>query len=456
MAIIFKPRKSTLAGAVPTTSQLQDGEMAVNTTDKKIFIRVGAAIVEMFKALTKADVGLSNVDNTSDMAKPVSTATATALAAKANATHNHSISNVTGLQTALDGKQAAGSYAAASHTHTIANVSNLQDALDGKANSNNASFTNAVNIGGAVDLSVQLNPTGGRSIRFAATATPNCGVWDATNSTWLFRIDANNNAHVAGDLNAKFLIVEGPAPGSQQSHLAFRRGGSTNWQFGTEADGSMSIWSYDNAGGYTGNPVTIYRGENQSVQFGIRGGLRVEGGEVIIRHSSPTIQCYDTDNGNTSWIHYNDGNHGFLSHNVYSWCAFRDSSDNWNCTGNIIAYASDARLKTNFRRIDDPLLKLSMIDGLLFDWDTEACEAAGFTPQRQTEHGFRAQDIQQILPDIVVPAPFNKDYLTVMYDRMTPFLVAVDKAQQSLIEDQANRIRDLEDRLARIEKALGV
>ncbi len=129
MAIIFKPRKSTLAGAVPTTSQLQDGELAVNTTDKKIFIRVGAAIVEMFKNLTKADVGLSNVDNTSDANKPVSTATATALAAKANTTHNHSISNVTGLQTALDGKQAAGSYAPASHTHTIANVSGLQDAL---------------------------------------------------------------------------------------------------------------------------------------------------------------------------------------------------------------------------------------------------------------------------------------------------------------------------------------
>jgi hypothetical protein len=50
----------------------------------------------------------------------------------AAASHTHSIANVTGLQTALDGKQAAGSYAAASHTHTIANVTGLQTALDGK------------------------------------------------------------------------------------------------------------------------------------------------------------------------------------------------------------------------------------------------------------------------------------------------------------------------------------
>src|SRR5690606_37344701 len=31
--------------------------------------------------------------------------------------HNHPISDVTGLQNALDGKQASGSYAAASHDH---------------------------------------------------------------------------------------------------------------------------------------------------------------------------------------------------------------------------------------------------------------------------------------------------------------------------------------------------
>jgi len=54
------------------------------------------------------------------------------LAGKANTSHTHTVANVTGLQTALDGKQAAGSYAAASHTHAIADVTGLQTALDGK------------------------------------------------------------------------------------------------------------------------------------------------------------------------------------------------------------------------------------------------------------------------------------------------------------------------------------
>ena len=50
----------------------------------------------------------------------------------ASLSHTHSIENVTGLQTALDGKQASGSYAALSHNHSVAEVTGLQTALDGK------------------------------------------------------------------------------------------------------------------------------------------------------------------------------------------------------------------------------------------------------------------------------------------------------------------------------------
>lgn len=63
-----------------------------------------------------------------------STANATDAALRDRATHTgtQAIATVTGLQTALDGKQAAGAYAAASHTHAIADVTGLQGALDGK------------------------------------------------------------------------------------------------------------------------------------------------------------------------------------------------------------------------------------------------------------------------------------------------------------------------------------
>ncbi len=59
--------------------------------------------------------------------------TDTLLSGKAAATHSHAIADVTGLQSALDGKQPSGSYAAATHSHAISDVTGLQTALDGKA-----------------------------------------------------------------------------------------------------------------------------------------------------------------------------------------------------------------------------------------------------------------------------------------------------------------------------------
>jgi hypothetical protein len=44
VATVIKLKRSTTASAVPTTSDLADGEVAVNITDKKVFMRDGASI----------------------------------------------------------------------------------------------------------------------------------------------------------------------------------------------------------------------------------------------------------------------------------------------------------------------------------------------------------------------------------------------------------------------------
>lgn len=80
--------------------------------------------------VTKAQVGLANVDNTADSAKPVSTAQAAADTAVANAA---SAALTAGLATK----------AAASHTHAIADTTGLQAALDAKAVPNANNFFSA-------------------------------------------------------------------------------------------------------------------------------------------------------------------------------------------------------------------------------------------------------------------------------------------------------------------------
>ena len=187
-------------------------------------------------------------------------------------------------------------------------------------------------------------------------------------------------------------------------------------------------------------------GDVQSTGAQTIAGAKTFTTNLKVTNTSPGIEFQDTDGSTTQRLVASDVNIGFTSHNATSWCAYRDSSNNWNCTGNLVAYASDVRLKDNFRPIKDPLLKLAEIDGYLFDWRLDKCESVGFTPRLPTEHGLVAQQIQKHFPDIVVPSAFNKDYLTVMYDRLAPFFISVDKAQQKLIEDLQRRIAVLEAR----------
>ena len=67
--------------------------------------------------VTKSQVGLGNVDNTSDTNKPVSTAQQTALNGKANASHNHAASNITSGILALARGGTGGGTAAAARTN---------------------------------------------------------------------------------------------------------------------------------------------------------------------------------------------------------------------------------------------------------------------------------------------------------------------------------------------------
>lgn len=39
MAVVIKPKKSETASSVPTTSDLEVGEIAVNTADKKLYVK---------------------------------------------------------------------------------------------------------------------------------------------------------------------------------------------------------------------------------------------------------------------------------------------------------------------------------------------------------------------------------------------------------------------------------
>ena len=83
---------------------------------------------------------------------------------------------------------------------------------------------------------------------------------------------------------------------------------------------------------------------------------------------------------------------------------------NVSCTGNITAYASDRRLKTNIKPISNALDKLLRINGVEYDWVDNCQEEYEFSPTQMHEVGVIAQEIQKVLPEVVLTAPFNGNY----------------------------------------------
>ena len=61
MSTVIKLKRSTTASAVPTTSDLADGEVAVNITDKKVFVRNGGSIITVANFNDGSSVDLSAV-----------------------------------------------------------------------------------------------------------------------------------------------------------------------------------------------------------------------------------------------------------------------------------------------------------------------------------------------------------------------------------------------------------
>ena len=156
--------------------------------------------------ITKAMVGLGNVDNTSDANKPISTATQTALNGKVNNTGNETIAGVktfssapvvpdgsftiaktTGLQTALDGK------AAASHTHVL---SDLPDAW--VKMSVRAATTANITLSGTQTVDTVALVAGDRVlVKNQSTASAN-GIYVVAAGAWTRAADADTASKIAG------------------------------------------------------------------------------------------------------------------------------------------------------------------------------------------------------------------------------------------------------------------
>jgi hypothetical protein len=121
-------------------------------------------------------------------------------------------------------------------------------------------------------------------------------------------------------------------------------------------------------------------------------------------------------------------------------------------TNEITAYYSDKRLKENIKPIENALAKTLSLHGVTYNANDVAA-SFGYT-NKETQVGLLAQDVKAVLPEVVVPAPFDitvkdgkevsksgEDYMTVKYEKIVALLVEA--------------IKELNDKVESLEAQLG-
>jgi hypothetical protein len=102
-------------------------------------------------------------------------------------------------------------------------------------------------------------------------------------------------------------------------------------------------------------------------------------------------------------------------------------------TTSITAYYSDDRLKTKTGNIQNALEKVLSLDGFHYHAN-EVAVALGYDASIE-EVGLSAQQVKEVLPEVIAPAPIDPQYMTIHYDRVIPLLVEAIKEQQKQIEE---------------------
>jgi len=253
------------------------------------------------------------------------------------------------------------------------------------------------------DSNPDFNIIGGGSLSFR----------DETNSATRMLIDSSGNVGINTTSPYAKLHVAGNGK--------FDAGTSTVVDVLCDNGGTANIRAM---GGDQGNG-RIYVG--QSNTYG--GGIEYSGA------SNPALS--GAGNDKIAFFRRNNGaNH---------WTAkYAFDSNTWQFAGSITQNASDERLKENITPIENALEKVEQLRGVTFDWKDDV-EEKGFIPYAKHETGVIAQDVQKVIPDAAVPAPFDENYLTVKHEKIIPLLIESIKELNKEVQALRSRVAQLEE-----------
>jgi hypothetical protein len=113
---------------------------------------------------------------------------------------------------------------------------------------------------------------------------------------------------------------------------------------------------------------------------------------------------------------------------------------------NGVALTSDAKFKKNVLSISAPLEKILQLNGVSYEWKIDEFKEKNFPEGRH--FGVIAQEAEKVLPETVVTDA--KGDKSVAYTEIIPVLIEAIKEQQKTIQNQANKLAELESAINRL------
>lgn len=315
------------------------------------------------------------------------------------------------LEKALDGKQAAGSYAASNHNHSgvyaTASHSHAWDAITGKP----GSFTPSAH-----------NQAANTITAMTGYSKPSSTSAIATTDTLIAAIGKLEKA-----LDGK--QVAGSYAAASHNHSGVY-----------QPAGSYAAASHNHSGVYApvshGNHVPATQTANNKIFLRCDNTWHtITPAEIGAQPAGSYAAANHTHSGYAAASH----THPYLPTSGGTISGALTVTGQILSNADVVAY-SDARMKTNVFKIESALDKVSKISG--YTYDMQGIEFGG---QRQA--GVLAQELKEVLPEAVVTD--DNGYYAVRYTNIIPLLI------EALKEEKSKR-ESLEERLAKIERMLDI
>ena len=280
--------------------------------------------------------------------------------------------------------------------------------------------------------------------------------------------NAVNNGTVMqiGYLNGSTNLLRIGDGSNTMSGYRFRVDQTYNWIANSGAGDTFAVASTT---GNVTNPGSYTCSVSQAGAITLGASGAGTGGDIIIKNTYPTI-CLQNTSYKTAYLHTNGNNFYVLSGTNGSgagsyaqvnsqWPHYIDLTTNNNymggslyVVGDAFTATSDERLKNIEGPITDAIAKVMTLQGFYYT-DNEIATSMGVEGGRR-KLGLSAQKLQAVVPEVVVPAPFDRDehtgesrsgenYLTAQYERIVPLLVEAIKEHENTIQAQQAQIDEL-------------